>query len=146
MDINKLLSYEYFGLLTDEETEGVNALRDANKLPQPYAFGESSDPQENLNAFKEMMSSSPVGEINLGLTDEEYADLFAKTQTLSDWFSDPKNRAMLGATVGGVVLPTFLPKVGPLTLPRFQVALVGHRLLLKLKHLENLFKKQVSMA
>ena len=39
MDINKLLSYEYFGLLTDEEREGVNALRDANKLPQPYGFG-----------------------------------------------------------------------------------------------------------
>ena len=40
MDINKLLSYEYFGLLTDEEKEGVNALRDANKLPAPFTFGE----------------------------------------------------------------------------------------------------------
>ena len=28
MDINKLLSYEYFGLLTDTEKEGVNALPD----------------------------------------------------------------------------------------------------------------------
>ncbi len=124
MDINKLLSYEYFGLLTDEEREGVNALRDANKLPQPYGFGENSDPQENLNAFKEIMSSSAVGEINLNLTDEEYADLFAKTETLNNWFSDPKNRAMLGATVGGVVLPTFLPKVGPLTLPARITALI----------------------
>ena len=61
MDINKLLSYEYFGLLTDEEKEGVNALRDANKLPAPFTFGEDSDPQENLNVFKELLTSSPLG-------------------------------------------------------------------------------------
>ena len=102
MDINKLLSYEYFGLLTDEETEGVNALRDANKLPQPYGFGENDDPQETLNAFKEMITSSAVGNIDLNFTDEEYADLFANTQALNNWFSQPKNRALLGSTAGAV--------------------------------------------
>ena len=105
MDINKLLSYEYFGLLTDDETEGVNALRDANKLPQPYAFGQEKDPQENLNVFKELINSSAVGDLQLNLTDEEYADLFSSTQKLNQWFEKPENRAMVGATVGGIVLP-----------------------------------------
>jgi len=109
MDVNKLLSYEYFGLLTDEETEGVNALRDANKLPAPYAFGQETDPQKNLNVFKELLTSSPLGSsANLNLTDEEFADLFANTQKLNQWFEKPENRAMVGATAGGVILPTII--------------------------------------
>lgn len=125
MDINKLLSYEYFGLLTDDETEGVNALRDANKLPQPYAFGQEKDPQENLNVFKELINSSAVGDLQLNLTDEEYADLFSSTQKLNQWFEKPENRAMVGATVGGIVLPTLLPGVGPATLPARITALLS---------------------
>jgi len=124
MDINKLLSYEYFGLLTDEETEGVNALRDANKLPQPYGFGENDDPQETLNAFKEMITSSAVGNIDLNFTDEEYADLFANTQALNNWFSQPENRALLGSTAGGIILPTLIPFGGPATLPARVLALI----------------------
>jgi hypothetical protein len=109
MDINKLLSYEYFGLLTDEETEGVNALRDANKLPSPYAFGGDNDPQENLSVFKQLLTSSPLGSsANLDLTDEDFADLFANTQKLNNWFSQPENQALLGATAGGVILPTII--------------------------------------
>jgi hypothetical protein len=125
MDVNKLLSYEYFGLLTDEETEGVNSLRGANKLPAPYAFGQEKDPQENLNAFKELINSSAVGDLQLNLTDEEYADLFSSTQKLNQWFEKPENRAMVGATVGGVVLPTLLPGAGPATLPARIVALIN---------------------
>ena len=126
MDINKLLSYEYFGLLTDEEKEGVNALRDANKLPAPFTFGEDSDPQENLNVFKELLTSSPLGSsANLNLTDEEFADLFAKTQDMTDWLSDKNNQAMVGATLGGIILPTALPGVGPATLPARTAALAS---------------------
>lgn len=125
MDINKLLSYEYFGLLTDEETEGVNALRDANKLPQPYAFGQEKDPQENLNVFKELINSSAVGDLQLNLTDEEYADLFSNTQKLNQWFEKPENRAMVGATAGGIILPTLIPGVGPATLPARITALLS---------------------
>ena len=125
MDIDKLLTYEYFGLLQPEEIEGVNALREANKLPQPYAFGENKDGAENLNAFKELLNASVVGEMNLNLTDEEYADLFSKSQKLNNWFSQPDNQAMLGATLGGIVLPTALPGVGPATLPARTAALAS---------------------
>jgi len=126
MDINKLLSYEYFGLLTDEEKEGVNALRDANKLPSPYAFGEDSDPQENLNVFKELLTNSPLGSAdNLNYTDEEFADLFAKSQDMLNWLSDKNNQAMIGATLGGIVLPSAIPGVGPATLPARLTALIN---------------------
>jgi len=123
MDVNKLLSYEYFGLLTDDERSGVNALRDANKLPP--AIDSSSNPEENLNAFKEMLQMSPIGQINLDISDEEYADLFASGQVLEKWFQEPENKAMLGATVGGIIVPSAIPGVGPATLPARYAAIAS---------------------
>jgi len=124
VDVNKLLSYEYFGLLTPDESEGVESLRDVNKLPGPYTFGESG--KENLDIFKELLTSSPLGSSgNLNLSDEDFADLFANTQKINQWLEVPENRAMAGATVGGIVAPTLIPGVGPATLPARVVAIMN---------------------
>ena len=110
-EIQRLLNFERFGLLDDETQAAVDSERKAGRIPLPL----KPISKEEFDGIK-MFYGAFVGDRFLQQGDLDFAKIHFAAQKAGNFFTRKDVQKEIGAIVGGIVLPTFLPYVGQATL------------------------------
>ena len=113
-DIQRLLNFERFGLLDEDTQAAVDSERKAGRIPDPM----QPITQEEFDNLKMIYGALTILSPNqTKATDMDYAKLHLSAEKAGNFFTDKNVQKEIGAIVGGIVLPTFLPVYGQATLP-----------------------------
>ena len=112
MDINKILVHEAWGVLTPNMVDDLNQLRSLNKFPAPLSISD-----EEKDAFRETLNIFGVPMMeggDKGLDIETLANAYYSQMKLEDASTEmvqsPDFLPTVGATAGGIIIPTYIDK------------------------------------
>ena len=113
-DTQRLLNFERFGLLDEDTQAAVDSERKAGRIPDPM----QPITQEEFDNLKMIYGALTILSPNQAkATDMDYAKLHLSAEKAGNFFTKKNVQKEIGAIVGGIVLPTFLPVYGQATLP-----------------------------
>jgi hypothetical protein len=113
-DIQRLLNFERFGLLDEDTQAAVDSERKEGRIPDPM----QPITQEEFDNLKMIYGAlTALSPNQTRATDMDYAKLHFSVEKAGNFFTDKNVQKEIGAILGGIVLPTFLPVYGQATLP-----------------------------
>ena len=118
-EIQRLLNFERFGLLDDETQAAVDSERKNGRIPLPL----KPISKEEFDGIKNFYGSF-IGK-RYAENDFDFAKIHFATEKAGNFFTRKDVQKEIGAIAGGIILPTFLPYVGPATLPARIAAFVA---------------------
>ena len=118
-EIQRLLNFERFGLLDDDTQAAVDSERKNGRIPLPL----KPISQEEFNGIKSFYGSF-IGK-RYAENDFDFAKIHFATEKAGNFFTNKDVQKEIAAIAGGIILPTFLPYVGPATLPARIAAFVA---------------------